>query len=427
MSSEGEQISETGNVNTGTSVNEENQSREAAINSKDKDEIMSHNKCPPTGSVNSICKPQDSTASVVSTSVPFWKDRKIWIQTAIVGFQLAICVYISLSWRRDTTNLISCRQGDVASESSCADCFCVATNKLSMREILDIAGVKEFKDLLDGDWKTRRKILEEDLGGKFDEHWNKRLEALRDDLSRQIQDNKEKLVSLDSNMEGVYGQLNFFFSEIGNLNNYIGVFFFAMVIGVITLIYKICINRPTKSENTRRTYIKEKEKKASSFEIIDMLSRKQIQMGTLIVSFDGATHNFHRGIFEAISANSSLSVKEAVIQNFGDLMKVEPHKLVIIFVDSNARNIILENPESEIGDFKSQATDVFISLGCDVFIVYCKDRGSENLSPDNLYNPKLKSVERHPVLSKLKERERVISVDTKFHPHQVSHLESLMQ
>mmetsp|Transcript_1615 Transcript_1615/g.2520 ORF Transcript_1615/g.2520 Transcript_1615/m.2520 type:complete len:155 (+) Transcript_1615:127-591(+) len=147
-------------------------------------------------------------------------------------------------------------------------------------------------------------------------------------------------------------------------------------------------------------------------------------MGTLIVSFDRTTHKFHRGIFEAISANSSLSVKEAVIQNFGDLMKVEPHKLVIIFVDSNARHIILENPESEIGDFKSQATDVFISLGCDVFVVYCKDKESQNLSPDNLYNPKLTSVERHPVLRKLKERERVISVNTKFHPHQVSHLES---
>ena len=56
-----------------------------------------------------------------------------------------------------------------------------------------------------------------------------------------------------------------------------------------------------------------------------------------------------------------------MIQNFGDLMKVDPHKLVIIFVDSNARNIILENPESEIGDFKNQATDVFISLGCKFF------------------------------------------------------------
>lgn len=56
-----------------------------------------------------------------------------------------------------------------------------------------------------------------------------------------------------------------------------------------------------------------------------------------------------------------------MIQNFGDLMKIEPHKLVVIFVDSNERNIILENPESEIGEFKNQATDVFISIGCKFF------------------------------------------------------------
>ena len=66
---------------------------------------------------------------------------------------------------------------------------------------------------------------------------------------------------------------------------------------------------------------------------------------------------------------------------------------------------------------------IYYGLG-DVFVVYCKDKGSQDLSPDNLYNPKLTSVERHPVLRKLKERERIISVNTKFHPHQVSHLKS---
>ena len=66
---------------------------------------------------------------------------------------------------------------------------------------------------------------------------------------------------------------------------------------------------------------------------------------------------------------------------------------------------------------------IYYGLG-DVFVVYCKDKGSQDLSPDNLYNPRLQSVERHPVLRKLKERERVISVNTKFHPHQVSQLES---
>ena len=48
-------------------------------------------------------------------------------------------------------------------------------------------------------------------------------------------------------------------------------------------------------------------------------------------------------------------------------MKVDPHKLVIIFIDSTESQAILENPESEIGDFKNQTTDVFISLGCKFF------------------------------------------------------------
>ncbi|XP_078323397.1 uncharacterized protein LOC111126400 isoform X2 [Crassostrea virginica] len=269
-----------------------------------------------------------------------------------------------------------------------------------MREILNIASVKEFKDLLDGDWKTRRKILEEDLGGKFDEKTtrltqivekvtsdseemrtslqqdlNKRLEALRDDLRREIQE------KLNQKMEGIDGQLNLFFSKINNINIYMIFGIPIMVIGFIIFFYKRSIHKhPLKEETTCKS-----------------------------------------------AQVAKRAEPEAVIQNFGDLMKVEPHKLVIIFVDSNAKNIILENPESEIGDFKNQATDVFISLGCDVFVVYCKDKGSQNLSPDNLYNPKLTSVERHPVLRKLKERERVISVNTKFHPHQVSHLESLMQ
>nr|XP_022326705.1 uncharacterized protein LOC111126399 isoform X2 [Crassostrea virginica] len=400
------------------------------------------------GEQNCMKENENTRMIAKEENVRFWKDQKIWIQIAIVGVQIItfVCMYMSVSLKTDITNLTSCRQGEASLESSCADCFCVAADRLSMKDILNIASQKEFKNLLDEDWKTRQKILEEDLSHKIekatrstqimkdvklalqemltslDKDWNKRNEALSDDLIRRIEGIKDTLSSLGTRVEGVDGQLHFFFSEIGNLNNYIAVFFFAMIIGGITFVYKLLINRQPTFERTRHN--EEKEKRPSSGEIIEKLSRKKVEMGTLIVSFDGATHQFHRGIFKAISAKSTLPVKEAVIQYFGDLLKVEPHKLVVIFVDSNARNIILENPESEIGNFKNQATDVFISLGCDVFVVYCKDKVSQNLSPDNLYNPKLHSVESHPVLRKLKEREMVLSVNTKFHPHQVSHMES---
>ena len=63
----------------------------------------------------------------------------------------------------------------------------------------------------------------------------------------------------------------------------------------------------------------------------------------------------------------------------------------------------------------------------DVFVVYCKDKESSNLQPDNLYNPRLQSIDRHPVLSALKNKRRVLSINDKFHPHQVEQLKMCCQ
>lgn len=38
--------------------------------------------------------------------------------------------------------------------------------------------------------------------------------------------------------------------------------------------------------------------------------------------------------------------------------------MTIIFVDSNERNIILENPETDIGDNRRFTTEIFLELGC---------------------------------------------------------------
>ena len=55
---------------------------------------------------------------------------------------------------------------------------------------------------------------------------------------------------------------------------------------------------------------------------------------------------------------------QVLIQSSKDLMDVEPHKLVIIFVDFNNRNIILENEDTEIGDIRNQTTKMFLSFKC---------------------------------------------------------------
>ena len=72
--------------------------------------------------------------------------------------------------------------------------------------------------------------------------------------------------------------------------------------------------------------------------------------------------------------------------------------------------------------------DNLICVGSgDVFVVYCKDKESSNLQPDNLYNPRLLSIERHPVLSELKRNNRVLSINDKLHPHQVELLKKCCQ
>ena len=69
---------------------------------------------------------------------------------------------------------------------------------------------------------------------------------------------------------------------------------------------------------------------------------------------------------------------------------------------------------------------VYVGSG-DVLVVYCKDKESQDLPPENLYNSRLHSIERHPVLSELKNKNRVLSINDKFHPHQVEHLKNCCQ
>lgn len=59
-----------------------------------------------------------------------------------------------------------------------------------------------------------------------------------------------------------------------------------------------------------------------------------------------------------------------------------------------------------------------------MFVVYCKDRDSQNLPPNQFYNTKLHSINQHATLSKLKKKDRVFSVYETLHPQQVKLLEN---
>lgn len=154
------------------------------------------------------------------------------------------------------------------------------------------------------------------------------------------------------------------------------------------------------------------------------LSSKRRVRGISIISFHSATQQFHQNLLKFVSRPQALPMQSYLIENQVDLSEVNPYMVTIIFVDFNERNIILENPEIEVGDHRKFTTEIFLELGCNVFVVYCKDRDSQNLPPNQFYNTKLHSINQHATLSKLKKKDRVFSVYETLHPQQVKLLEN---
>lgn len=97
-------------------------------------------------------------------------------------------------------------------------------------------------------------------------------------------------------------------------------------------------------------------------------------------------------------------------------------KIYLVFVDFNERDIILEHPEREIGDLRMTTVQGARKMGGDVFVVYVKDKGSQNLDRDHLYNERLHSIVTHPELSVLNEKQRVLTTYDEFTVFQRTHL-----
>nr|XP_034299875.1 uncharacterized protein LOC117681043 isoform X1 [Crassostrea gigas]XP_034299877.1 uncharacterized protein LOC117681044 isoform X1 [Crassostrea gigas] len=164
-----------------------------------------------------------------------------------------------------------------------------------------------------------------------------------------------------------------------------------------------------------------------SSDLIEKLSRKNKEKGVGIISFNSSTQENHQRSFEAIDISSSLPVQAYVILKLDDLMLVQPYTKMVIFVDYNERNIILESPETEIGDIRRRTTEVLLEIGCDVFVVYYRDKNSKSLPRENLYNTSLYSIEKQTVLSRLRSRGRVFTVYDTFHPQQVQMLKNCLK
>ncbi|XP_061165254.1 uncharacterized protein LOC133174199 [Saccostrea echinata] len=244
----------------------------------------------------------------------------------------------------------------------------------------------------------------------------------------------KNFTEVESKYKGVEGQLNYFFRELKDINIYIVGFLLVLVVVVIYVAYKILLPKSPSGEDGIRqvTQIHDPLPRSrvggqSPPVNIERITKRSLDRSIGIISFNTSTQQFHQDLMSKVSKPRSLDLLSSFIHRSNDIPHTTPSKVVFIFVDFNERNIILEDPETEIGDIRRLTTQGLLNMGCDVFVVYVRDRGSENLRPNQLYNPQLYSIERHPILSKLKERDRVLSVYNSFLPHQVKFLEDCLK
>ncbi|XP_062577225.1 uncharacterized protein LOC134239082 [Saccostrea cucullata] len=244
----------------------------------------------------------------------------------------------------------------------------------------------------------------------------------------------QNFTEVESKYRGVEGQLKYFFSEIKDINIYIVGFLLVLVMGVIFVAYKILLPRlPPGGDQIRQvTQVRDPPPRSrvggqGTPVDIDRITKRPLERSIGIISFNTSTQQFHQNLINKVPKPRSMDVHPGPIQCLNDILRIKPSKVVFVFVDFNERNIILEDPETEIGDLRRLTTQGLLNMGSDVFVVYVRDRGSETLGPGQLYNPQLHSIGHHSLLSQLKERNRVLSVYNSFLPHQVKFLEDSLK
>ncbi|XP_062577232.1 putative leucine-rich repeat-containing protein DDB_G0290503 [Saccostrea cucullata] len=245
-------------------------------------------------------------------------------------------------------------------------------------------------------------------------------------IIEKVNDEKEKI---ESKLAGVHGQLDYFSLELNDINLYIVGFLLLVVMAVILTAYKLLIPSPVPSYQPTAAKSAPQPRVGGKFssEIVEGISRQTLEPGISLISFNSSSQKFHMNLIDAVPKPTSTKVHPCPIQCSNDILRIKPSKVAFVFVDFNERNIILEDPETEIGDLRRLTTEGLLKMGCDVFVVYVRDRGSETLAPGQLYNPQLYSVGHHSLLSRLRERNRVLSVYNSFLPHQVKFLEDSLK
>ncbi|XP_069115286.1 myosin heavy chain, clone 203-like isoform X2 [Argopecten irradians] len=160
--------------------------------------------------------------------------------------------------------------------------------------------------------------------------------------------------------------------------------------------------------------------------VLDRIHPSTLTNQICVVSFYLDTNRaLHMRLVESACSGSELSKVNRVsslVSGHEKIPELPRSKIYLVFVDFNERDIILEHPEREIGDLRMTTVQGARKMGGDVFVVYVKDKGSQNLDRDHLYNERLHSIVTHPELSVLNEKQRVLTTYDEFTVFQRTHL-----
>lgn len=180
----------------------------------------------------------------------------------------------------------------------------------------------------------------------------------------------------------------------------------------------VAFSKMTKKTNPSKEKTLVLQSKAVQTEPV-VRQRKSMENSIGVVSFSRSGSDVHKELIESVRSLTKLSVKipicHSVVTQAEDICKIPPSKIVFVFVDANKRHIILEDPDQEIGGFRGQTVDSIKEMGCDVFVVYVRDKA---LDDGSLYHPRLTSIKRHHTLTSLSDTNRVFSLNTTFSEYQ---------
>ena len=156
--------------------------------------------------------------------------------------------------------------------------------------------------------------------------------------------------------------------------------------------------------------------------ILDQVHGVQLSRNICVISFYTETQILHQKLVKS-AVHVDIPIKSFLMDNpETEITCIPRSKFIFIFVDFNERNVILENPEQDLGDKKSITVEAAQKMGADVFVVYVRDQGSTELPDGQLYNSNLSGFTRHSILKPLTARGRGLSVYETFTKYQKNHI-----